>query len=190
MRQVLVTVGFGLAVGGCWSVASAQVTVNPQALRQLAGKPAVAPPARPIVARPVRPILRHPIVTTPVRTPKLPLPPPPVTIAAVAPTKPAVPRGVTLLFPDVAVALPPSQSRVLVAFIGRRLNRAAHFVVQATAPGMAGDPSVARRMALNRGLAVRRALRRAGVASDHIIVQALGDPPGIVPDHVTLTEIP
>ncbi len=197
MRQVFVTIGLGLAVACGMRAARAQVEVNQQALQQLSGKPVVT---RPVVRRPYRPVVRHPVVRRPaVMRPllmrPLPLPPPlppasvPV-VAAVPPPKPAGPRVVQLLFPSVDAGLPSEAAHALAAFIGPKLNIAAHFVVQATAPGVASDPSVARRMALDRGLAVRDVLRRAGVASDHIIVQALGDPPGIVPNHVTLTEMP
>jgi hypothetical protein len=166
--------------------------VNQQALQQLSGTPVVR---RPVVRRPYHPVVRRPVVRRPVVMRPLPLPPPlpPVSVpvvAAVPPPKPAGPRVVQLLFPSVDTGLPNDAAHALAAFIGPKLNVAAHFVVQATAPGVASDPSVARRMALDRGLAVREVLRRAGVASDHIIVQALGDPPGIVPNHVTLTELP
>jgi hypothetical protein len=198
MRQVFVTIGLGLAVACCLDAARAQVVVNQQALQQLSGKPAAPPPvARPRYHPVIRhPVIRHPaprrVVERPVIARPLPLPPPPPSpvVAAAPPPKPMQPRAVTLIFPHVDVSLPGTQAKALDAFIGLKLDTAAHFVVQATAPGVSGDPSVARRMALNRGLAVRAVLRRAGVKSDHIIVQALGDPPGLVPDHVTLTEIP
>ncbi|MBW4035700.1 MAG: hypothetical protein HIU90_09535 [Proteobacteria bacterium] len=194
MRQVFATILLGLAAlyGAC--TASAQVVVNQQALQQLSGKPVA--PQRPVVRRPYRPIVRRPVVRrrAVMRPLPLPPPPPPVSVPVVAavppPPKPARPRAVTLVFPSVDVALPGGAARRLSSFIGAKVNARAHYVVQATAPGIASDPSVARRMALNRGLAVRAVLRRAGVSSDHIIVQALGNPPGIVPDHVTLTEIP
>ncbi len=194
MRQVFATILLGLAAlyGAC--TASAQVVVNQQALQQLSGKPVA--PQRPVVRRPYRPIVRRPVVRRRAVMRPLPLPPPPppvsvpVVAALPAPPKPAGPRAVTLVFPSVDVALPGVAARQLAHFIGAKVNARAHYIVQATAPGVASDPSVARRMALNRGLAVRAVLRRAGVSSDHIIVQALGNPPGIVPDHVTLTEIP
>lgn len=192
MRQVFATIGLGLAVACGVHAARAQVVVNQQALQQLSGTPVVR---RPVVRRPYHPVVRRPVVRRPVVMRPLPLPPPlpPVSVpvvAAVPPPKPAGPRVVQLLFPSVDTGLPNDAAHALAAFIGPKLNVAAHFVVQATAPGVASDPSVARRMALDRGLAVREVLRRAGVASDHIIVQALGDPPGIVPNHVTLTELP
>ncbi len=194
MRQVFATILLGLAAlyGAC--TASAQVVVNQQALQQLSGKPVA--PQRPVVRRPYRPIVRPPVVRRRAVMRPLPLPPPPppvsVPVVAALPAlpKPARPRAVTLVFPSVDEALPGVAARRLSSFIGAKANLRAHYVVQATAPGVASDPSVARRMALNRGLAVRAVLRRAGVSSDHIIVQALGNPPGIVPDHVTLTEIP
>lgn len=192
MRRISVTIALGLIVAGGTSAAMAQVVVNQQALQQLSGKPPPPPVARPRY----HPIIRHPaprrVVMHPViAPPRLPLPPPPPpVIAAAPPPRPVRPRALTLMFPHVDVALPATQAKALDAFIATKFDKAAHFVVQATAPGVANDPSVARRMALNRGLAVRAVLRHAGVKSDHIIVQALGDPPGLVPDHVTLTEIP
>lgn len=181
-------IGLGLAVACLVRVASAQVVVNPQALQQLSGKPAVSKPTRPVVRRPYHPIVRRRVVMRPLPLP--PAPPPVAIVAAAPPPKPVPPRALTLVFPSVDAALQDGQSKALAAFIGTKLNTGAHFIVQATAPGVASDPSVARRLSLNRGLAVREVLRRAGVASDHIIVQALGDPPGVAPDHVTLTELP
>jgi hypothetical protein len=194
MRQVFATIVLSLAVVCGAGAASAQVVVNQQALQQLSGKPVA--PQRPVVRRPNRPIVRRPVVRRRAVMRPLPLPPPPppvsvpVVAALPAPPKPAGPRAVTLVFPSVDGALPGKAARQLAHFIGAKANARAHYIVQATAPGVASDPSVARRMALNRGLAVRAVLRRAGVSSDHIIVQALGNPPGIVPNHVKLTEIP
>lgn len=190
MRRMGVMIGLGLLLA-C-GAASGQIVVNQQALRQLSGKPLIHKPIvrRPFVRRPVRPLVRRPVVVRPL---PLPPPPPPVRVVVAPPPPkppPPPPRALTLLYPRVAVGLDGGQSKALTAFIGAKLNTAAHFIVQATAPGVASDPTVARRMSLNRGLAVRAVLRRAGVASDHIIVQALGDPAGIAPDHVTLTEIP
>jgi hypothetical protein len=188
----------GLAVFCGMHQASAQIVVNQQALQQLSGRTVVARPKRPVVRRPYRRQVRRPHIRHYAIMRPLPLPPPappqavlPLpAVAALPPPKPAGPRAVTLVFPKAADGLQGTAAQTLTAFIGPKLNTAAHFVVQATAPGVASDPSVARRMALDRGLAVRDVLRRAGVASDHIIVQALGNPPGIVPNHVTLTELP
>ena len=68
--------------------------------------------------------------------------------------------------------------------------KADHFTIIGTAPGIKNDPSVARRLSLNRALAVRAKLRAAGVSSEHIIVQAMGSPPGQPDDRVTLTQTP
>lgn len=64
------------------------------------------------------------------------------------------------------------------------------FLVRATAPGRADDPSVGRRLALRRGLAVRDLLVASGIPAQRIIVQALGDVPGTPDDRVTLSTLP
>ncbi|MCU4158772.1 hypothetical protein AiwAL_01470 [Acidiphilium sp. AL] len=178
-------------LGACGIVPSsvAQIVVNQQALRQLSGhKPAPSTVHRP-APRIARRVIRHHAVVRP-----LPLPPPPPPQIATAhqppPPKPKPPRAVTLVFSSTAAELQAAQSRDLAGFIGAMPDPAAHFVIQATAPGIASDPSVARRLSLNRGLAVRAVLRRAGIKSDHIIVQALGDPPGMPDNRAVLTEIP
>lgn len=66
-------------------------------------------------------------------------------------------------------------------------NQPASYNVVAYASGKADDPSVARRTALARGLAVRSALLAAGVPSAHIYVRALGTPHSGNPDRVDLT---
>lgn len=93
-------------------------------------------------------------------------------------------------FPGVTRNLPDHATLDLQHFVGVKPDPAAHFIVKATAPGEANDPSLSRRRALDRGMAVRSALRQAGIASDHIIVQALGNPPGMPDNRVVLTEIP
>lgn len=187
-------------------VGTAQIVVNQQALQQLEGK---APAAshreetghrRAIEHRrerhyrrkrpETRKEERHPEVMRP-----LPLPPPPQPSMAPPPApkpppKPKPPHAVTLMFRPQSEALDAVQAQQMTAFAGAGFNRTAHFIVQATAPGVSGDPSVARRMALDRGLAVRDALRTAGVQADHIIVQALGNPPGLPTNRVTVTQVP
>lgn len=192
MRHSRVFSGFILLAGvlaACGIVPSsmAQVVVNQQALRQLSGhKPAPSVVRRP-APRIARRIIRRPAVLRPL---PLPPPPPPRLAAAPKPPPPKPPRAVTLVFSRVAAKLRAAQARDVAGFIGAKPDPAAHFVIQATAPGIASDPSVARRLSLDRGLAVRSVLRHAGVKSDRIIVQALGDPPGTPDNHAVLTEIP
>lgn len=186
---------FGLSALVLWAgfPAWAQVVVNQQALEQLSGKkppqkhPAV--PKRRVYRRPYHRIVRRP-------PPPLPLPPPPEPVFAKPPPPPpppaklAPPRAIMLSFPGTSTALPDGGAAALARFIGKAPDKTMHYVVQAAAPGEASDPSVARRRALDRGLAVRAVLRRAGIGPEHIIVQALGDPPGLPTGRVTLTETP
>lgn len=185
---------FGLSALVLWAgfPAWAQVVVNQQALEQLSGKkpPQKHPfvPKRPVYRRPYRHVVRRP-------PPPLPLPPPPEPVFAKPPpppppAKPAPPHAIMLSFPGTSTALPDGGAAALARFIGEAPDKTMHYVVQAAAPGEASDPSVARRRALDRGLAVRAVLRRAGIGPEHIIVQALGDPPGLPTGRVTLTETP
>lgn len=186
---------FGLSALVLWAgfPAWAQVVVNQQALEQLSGKkpPQKHPfvPKRPVYRRPYHRIVRRP-------PPPLPLPPPPEPVFAKPPppppppAKPAPPHAIMLSFPGTSTALPDGGAAALARFISKAPDKTMHYVVQAAAPGEASDPSVARRRALDRGLAVRAVLRRAGIGPEHIIVQALGDPPGLPTGRVTLTETP
>ncbi|MHB1302560.1 MAG: hypothetical protein ACYCZB_03675 [Acidiphilium sp.] len=185
---------FGLSALVLWAAfpARAQVIVNQQALEQLGGK---KPPPKHLVV-PKRRVYRRPyhrIVRRP--RPPLPLPPPPEPVFTKPPpppppAKPAPPRAIVLSFSGTSTALPDGGAAALARFIGKAPDKTMHYVVQAAAPGEASDPSVARRRALDRGLAVRAVLRRAGIGPEHIIVQALGDPPGLPTGRVTLTETP
>ena len=165
-----------------------QVTINQRALEQLGGAPVQAAPRRQPVHRYIRRYYYRPLPLPPPYVPKpvpviavKPLPPPP---------KPVPPLALTMIFPGTANDIPPQAARKLKTLIDTLGIRADHFLIAATAPGIKGDPSVARRLSLNRALAVRAKLRAAGVPSEHIIVQALGAVPGQVDNRVTLTQTP
>lgn len=190
----------------------AQVVINRQALEQLGGKPAAAEHHSEAVRRPAparhteRARERH-TERAPVRHAArvpLPLPPPPMPrrddAAARLPQPPSLPpappqpkpapRRLELRFAGTSSTLDAGASGALGMFMRAKIPAGARFIVQATAPGQPGDPSVARRLALARGMAVREVLRGAGIPPQRIIVQALGNPPGRPDDRVTLTELP
>jgi hypothetical protein len=167
-----------------------QVTINQRALEQLGGAPLQAPSPRPPVHHYVRRYYYRPLPLPPPYVPKpvpviavKPLPPPP-------PPKPVPPLALTMIFPGSAADMPSQAAQKLKTLIDTLGIKADHFTIAATAPGISGDPSVARRLSLNRALAVRARLRAAGVPSEHIIVQALGSVPGQADNRVTLTQTP
>lgn len=210
MRQSRLFFGFALLAGafGVCALAPpamAQITVNPQALQQLSGvAPSTpSPPAQHAIHRATHREARRQAGRRVVHRP-LPLPPPvppspEVASAAIAPPPPVPspkpkpkpePHALTLVFAGTGSALQTDQSHDIARFVGTSPNPAARYVIQATAPGVTSDPSVARRLSLDRGQAVQAALRQAGVDPERIIVQALGDPPGIPDNRAVLTELP
>jgi hypothetical protein len=172
--------------------AHGQVTVNQRALEQLGGAPRLPAP-RPPVHHYVRRYYYRPLPLPPPYVPKpvpviaKPLPPP---LSKPAPPPKGLTKVLTMSFPGATPDLPPDAAQGLSKLVAAPGVKSDHFTIAATAPGIKGDPSVARRLALNRGLAVRARLRAAGVPSEHIIVQALGSSPGKPDDNVTLTETP
>ncbi len=187
--------------------APAQVVVNPQALRQLGGpapaaKPATPAPERRAVPKPA--IVRRPAPHRAVS--RLPLPPPPAPVIAAArpalphpapkpapkpqPAAPKPPAPVAIVMPGTSAAPGPRGEAAVKRFLAAPRPRGLRFLVRATAPGVADDPSIARRLALRRGMAVRHMLLKAGIPAERIIVQALGNPPGAPDDRVTLSTLP
>ncbi|HEX7389832.1 MAG TPA: hypothetical protein VF286_06950 [Acidiphilium sp.] len=209
MRQSRLFSSFALlagVLGACALTppAMAQVTVNPQALQQLSGTAPAAPrPATPhsqaqhVIHRTIHREARRRAVSPPLPLPP-PIPPlPEIASAAIAPPPPAPapkpkpePHAITLVFAATASALQADQSHDIIRFVGTSPDPTARYVIQATAPGVANDPSIARRLSLDRGQAVQGALRQAGIDPERIIVQALGDPPGIPDNRAVLTELP
>lgn len=179
-----------------------------QPLRALPPPPPPAPlPASAAVVPPVtRP---QGSATAPQGAPKMPQPgagpkpeagPKPKTGPKAGPKAavPATPRRIAIDFAAGAATPPASAAAAVKGLLGPRPGTGpgagpeagTRFLVRATAPGVPGDPSVARRLSLRRGLAVRDILRQSGVPTERIIVQALGDPRGQPTDRVTVTELP
>ncbi|HET9148353.1 MAG TPA: hypothetical protein VFN77_09900 [Acetobacteraceae bacterium] len=175
--------------------AYAQVTISQRALEQLGGAPVKS--AKPPLAKPRRIIRRR--VTVHVALPKPPpevRPPAPVVAAAripppprAVPPRPQPPRSLTLIFPGETAALPPGAGETLRKLADAPGGTARRYDIAAAAPGIPGDLSVARRLSLNRGLAVRAILRKAGVPPSHIILRAMGSVPH-ADDRVTVTQMP
>lgn len=136
------------------------------------GKP--APPAKPTVPTAPPPV---PVVPPPVAVPTRPVTPPtPATVTPDAPGEAAdIPGGVRLTFGPTRADLNPATDQAL-----RHLVHAAPptptttFTVVASAAGTPEDPSTARRVSLDRALAVRSVLIAEGIPSVRIYVKALG----------------
>jgi len=166
----------------CPALAAAQVTINPAALVQLAGLPALhpAPPAaaapivhhyirhrRAAVAKPAPPKIVQAAAKLPAPAVAIPSAPP----AHVTP-KPLGP--VRIEFAAGSAALPAGTAAAIAPYC----HSAARIGINARAAGEADDPSVAMRLSLQRAMAVRDALTACGVPAQNIIPRALGDVPG------------
>jgi outer membrane protein OmpA-like peptidoglycan-associated protein len=200
---------------GCLAVlapgcASAQVSVNPAALQQLAG---IAPPPPPQAAPapkappPHKPWHRH--VALAARKPPVPKPAAPqaaaatpeaakpvAPVAAAAPAKPAAPAPaapkpaavaappapVLVKFAPGSAELPPDAAALIKPFCAASGN----VTVDARAPATPGDPSAAMRLSLARALAVHDALQACGVPAQNILPRALGAVPGQNEDEAVL----
>ena len=159
---------------------------KPEGTRPHAGKPAAKPAAAPDVRlspTPPAPPELPPAIPVPVRSP---LPPAPAPVAADAPGEAtplhAGPLGsaLRLTFGAGRSDFNPATESAL-----RGLAHAAppgsRFDVVAHAAGVPEDPSSPRRTSLSRALAVRSVLIAEGIASERILVRALGaegDAPG------------
>jgi outer membrane protein OmpA-like peptidoglycan-associated protein len=126
----------------------------------------------------------------PPATPPNAAPPTPPPVSATAGTT-AAPEtaGLRLTFkPNESDLTPASSSAIGELVKNTPSGDTVTFNVAAYAAGVADDPSVARRLALARGLSVRAALLVDGVPSTHIYVRALGASEGDGPsDRVDLT---
>lgn len=173
-------------------LAAAQVTVNPAALRQLAGLPVAAPAPAPIMqaapARRVPSARRRKNVILAVARPPSPVasatPKPaisPVVAPVIAPViapvaKAQAPQAVpppapaAILFAAGSAALPAGAAARLKPFC----EAPGDIIINAYAPGDAGDPSAAMRLSLARAMAVRGALLACGVPGQNILPRALG----------------
>ena len=169
-----------LLVAPGWAVA--QVTVDPAALRQLAG--VVPPPPLQMVAP--APVVAHHWthfhrrVTAAVASPKSPAPvqtaarvtAPPVPKPAPVAPKPAAP--VSLVFAPGSADLPGNAVAALKPFC----TAPGQVAIDARAPTDPSDPSAAMRLSLSRALAVQQVLAACGVPGTKILPRALGDVPG------------
>ena len=118
--------------------------------------------------------------------------PAPKAIPTPAPKPPALkpPAPVAIVMSGTSAAPGPGGEAAVKRFLAAPRPRGLRFLVRATAPGVPNDPSIARRLALRRGMAVRHILLKAGIPAERIIVQALGNPPGAPDDRVTLSTLP
>jgi outer membrane protein OmpA-like peptidoglycan-associated protein len=114
--------------------------------------------------------------------------PPPVSATATTTATPET-SGLRLIFQPSDADLSPAANGAIGDLVKATLKGdTVTYNVVAYAAGVADDPSVARRMSLSRGLAVRAALMADGVASTRIYIRALGAGDGDAPaDRVDLT---
>ncbi len=192
----------GTASAGVTAVQQAAVTVNPEALLQL-GRPNTPtmplPDARAhrtitvpkhVVAGGRRgvplppPIQSHPAearhVTKKMRVPSLPEAGLPVVFAA----------PLVVLFDGTSARLQSAAARSIRQIAAAFKGGPDRFLIVATAPARPGHNLASHRLSLARGQAVGTILHDGGIAHDRIIVQALGDPPGMATNFATLSIIP
>lgn len=194
--------------------ATAQVSVNPDALTQLAGMPVPPPVAAPETAPKAKHtafVRRHHAAAKVKTSPVVPMAGgPPVPAPAVAKpgvaqpvvaqpvvAKPAIPKPA----PAPAApkpAAPPAPVDIIFAAGSADLPAGAQarlapfckvsgpIVISARAPADPADNSHSMRLSLARALAVRESLSACGVASQNILPRALGAGPGGAND---ITEI-
>lgn len=175
--------------------AAAQVTTDTQALDKLAPAaqqpaapaPAPAPKHRahvaapkklPAIGMPAAPPL-HPVIQPPpfVMPSHAPPPPPPVPVRDDAPgVATPITAGTRLTFGAGVSDLNPATLAAIQAIGTKALADPASIIsITAWAPGTADDPSTARRLSLDRALAVRAVLIHAGLVSDKIRAVAKGN---------------
>ncbi|MDP9095036.1 MAG: hypothetical protein M3N26_00535 [Pseudomonadota bacterium] len=139
-------------------------------------KPAipVSPPAILALPPPVAVPLAHPA------------PPPVVPLADDAPgTAMAIPNGLRVSFGTDRADLSPATAAALTQFAdGLVAQPTASINLFAYAAGSPDDPSTPRRLSLQRALAARAVLMKAGIPSPRIYPRALGPAGGSEPDRV------
>lgn len=147
-------------------------------------KPEVkAPPPAPLPSVPAAP--PNPAVIPPpaIAVPTAPPPPlPPIAVAAGAPgAATPIKGGLRVTFGAGTSTLNPASVAALQRLAAQvKAKPGIPLDLTATAAGSPDDPSTARRLSLERGLAVRAVLLNAGLASSQIYVRAMGrsGPPG------------
>ncbi len=152
--------------------ASARSRKHPAAHGSAPAGKRLTPPKMP-VAPPANPVLLPPVFNMPAHTPP---PPPPVSVLPDA-AGVALPLagGGRITFGAGASDLNPLTMAAVQAFARQMTaNPALMADVTAWAPGTVDDPSTARRLSLDRALAVRAVLIHEGVLSDRIRAVAKG----------------
>ena len=192
MRQLI----FAACVAAIAAPALAQVTTNDHALDQLAPAPAApvaaaprpprtvrhahpAAPARRLTAPsmpaapPLNPVIAPPAFVMPAHPPP---PPPPVPVRPdAAGTATPIPGGTRITFGAGSADLNPATLAALQAIGAQAAANPVSIVsVTAWAAGPSDDPSASRRLSLDRALAARAVLIKAGMLSDRIRAVAKG----------------
>lgn len=186
-----------LATWLCAAPAAAQVSTDDHALDQLAPAPGTqakareakpshavrhvrpAPPAHRLTgpampaAPPANPVILPPPFVMPAHAPAAP---PPVSVRPDAGgTATPIPGGMRITFGAGSSDLNPTTFAALQAIGAQAAANPATIVsVTGWAPGPADDPSTARRLSLDRALAARAVLIKAGMLSDRIRAVAKG----------------
>ncbi len=181
---------------------TATVTLPPVPARPVAPNLPAPPVMPPLPTPPVAPA-GPPAATLPAGAPPVvalaPIPPPPTPATTTPPPAPPVsatagttatpePSGLQLVFQTAESDLSPDANTAVAGLVkATPTGDTISYNVIAYATGQADDPSVARRRALARGLAVRSALIADGVPSTRIYVRAMGSGGGSAPDRVDVT---
>lgn len=168
------------------SRAGKAANAKPGAARPATPRPAPPAPGTPQVrlglTPPAAPVI-PPAIPVPVRPPLPPAPAPVVADAAGAATTLAPEHiagekdagGLRITFGPGSADLNPATDAALRA-LAHSAPPQSRFTVDAFAAGIPEDPSTPRRTSLSRALAVRSVLIAEGIASERIIVRALGAP--------------
>ncbi len=202
-----------------WSPAHAQVTTNEGALESLAPQrqPATRPqtPRRP-APKPATPTSTPhavPQASAPAKTVKPAIPvsppailalppavavplahPPPAPVVPLADDAPgtasALPAGLRITFGADRSDMSPATAAALTAWAETQMSQTAGINVFAYAAGSAEDPSTPRRLSLQRALAARAVLLKAGIPSPRIYPRALGPAGASEPDRVDVVTGP
>ncbi len=198
------------------ALALAQVTTNDNALNALApaAKPQTATPAHRATrhtrakphAAPAKPALvPPPVAAAPPPNPVIqpapfimpahpPPPPPPVPVKrdAAGTATPLAANGLRITFGPNSADLNPATEAALRQVASQALaHPEMEIFITAWAPGTPDDPSTPRRLSLDRALAARAVLLRAGLVSDriHAIAKGFNDIGTAPPDRLDVTEI-
>ena len=117
-----------------------------------------------------------------------PPPPPVIPLADDAPgTIAAMQNGIRVTFGTGRADLSPATADTIAKFAAGLVDQATTSInVFAYAPGSSDDPSTPRRLSLQRALAARAVLMKAGIPSARIYPRALGPLGGDQPDRVDI----